>query len=42
MEAMQQAIARANNAFEQISQVSATAFNNMNELAQKSTPKSRK
>ncbi|MDD5248365.1 MAG: phasin family protein [Rhodocyclaceae bacterium] len=38
IEAMQQAMARANSAFEQISQVSSTAFGNMNELAKKSTP----
>lgn len=42
MEAMQQAMARANSAFEQITQVSASAFNNMNELAKKSTPKAKK
>ena len=42
MEAMQQAMARANSAFEQITQVSATAFNNMNELAKKTTAKSKK
>ena len=42
MEAMQQAMARANSAFEQISQVSTSAFNNMNELAKKSTPKAKK
>lgn len=35
MEAMQQAMARANSAFEQIAQVSSTAFNNMNDLAKK-------
>lgn len=37
MEAMQQAISRANNAFEQISQVSASAFNNLNDLAHRAT-----
>lgn len=42
METMQQAMARANNAFEQIAQVSSSAFNNFNELAQKATPKTRK
>ena len=42
MEAMQQAMARANSAFEQITQVSATAFNNMNELAKKTTAKTKK
>ncbi|MBI4985352.1 MAG: phasin family protein [Rhodocyclales bacterium] len=42
MEAMQQAMARANSAFEQISQVSSSAFNNINELAKKSAPKSKK
>lgn len=35
MEAMEQAIARANTAFEQIAQVSATAFNNLSDLAHK-------
>ena len=42
MEAMQQAMARANSAFEQITQVSATAFNNMNELAKKTATKTKK
>jgi len=42
MEAMQQAMARANSAFEQISQVSSSVFNNINELAKKSAPKSKK
>ena len=42
MEAMQQAMARANSAFEQITQVSSSAFSNMNELAKKSAPKSKK
>jgi len=42
MEAMQQAITRANSAFEQIAQVSSSAFNNVNELAKKATPKSKK
>jgi len=41
MEAMQQAMARANSAFEQITQVSASAFSNMNELAKKSTSKNK-
>lgn len=36
MEAMQQAMSRANSAFEQITQVTASAFNNMNEIAKKS------
>lgn len=42
MEAMQQAMARANSAFEQISQVSSNAFSSMNELNQKSAPKAKK
>lgn len=42
MEAMEQALARANSAFEQISQVSSNAFNNMSELAKKSAPKTKK
>ncbi|MDO8930757.1 MAG: phasin family protein [Rhodocyclaceae bacterium] len=42
MEAMQQAMARANSAFEQITQVSSAAFSNMNELAKKSAPKAKK
>ena len=42
MEAMQQAMARANSAFEQISQVSSNAFSSMNELNQKSTSKANK
>jgi phasin family protein len=42
MEAMQQAMARANSAFEQIAQVSTSAFNNMNELAKKTTAKPKK
>jgi phasin family protein len=41
VEAMQQAMARANSAFEQITQVSSSAFGNMNELAKKSTPKAK-
>lgn len=42
MEAMEQAMARANNAFEQIAQVSASAFSNLNDLAHKATPQSKK
>ena len=42
MEAMEQAMARANNAFEQIAQVSASAFGNLNDLAHKSTPHAKK
>lgn len=42
MESMQQAITRANSAFEQIAQVSSSAFNNMNDLAKKATPKAKK
>ena len=42
MEAMQQAMARANSAFEQITQVSSSAFSNINELAKKSAPKTKK
>jgi phasin family protein len=38
MEAMQQAMARANSAFEQISQVSSSAFNSMNDLSKKAAP----
>lgn len=35
MEAMEQAMARANTAFDQIAQVSATAFSNLSDLAHK-------
>jgi phasin family protein len=38
VEAMQQAIARANSAFEQIAQVSTSAFGSMTDLAKKSAP----
>jgi phasin family protein len=42
VDAMQDAIARANNAFEQIAQVSSSAFGNMAELAKTSvTPKTK-
>jgi hypothetical protein len=37
METMQQAMANANAAFEQVTRASATAFNNMNDAAQKAT-----
>lgn len=37
MQAMQQAMATANSAFEQITQASTAAFSNMNELAKKAT-----
>ncbi len=41
IEAMQQAMARANSAFEQISQVSSSAFGAMNDLAKKSASKAK-
>jgi phasin family protein len=37
METMQQAMANANNAFEQIAKVSAAAFDNVNEMTKKAT-----
>jgi phasin family protein len=37
MESMQQAMANANSAFEQIAKVSATAFDNVNEMTKKAT-----
>lgn len=42
VDAMQQAMAAANSAFDQITQVSTAAFGNMNELARKAAPKSKK
>ena len=42
MDAMQQAMARANSAFEQMTQVSAGAFNNMNDFVRKTKPKAGK
>jgi hypothetical protein len=41
-EAMQQAMSAAQSAFEQITQVSSTAFSNMNDMAKKSTSRAKK
>jgi len=42
LESMQQAMANANSAFEQMTSASRAAFENMNDLAKKSTPRGKK